>query len=271
MNTSHRFSRDQLLLLREKSCCCLKRPVRRRLFYYKLLVECRQRSVEFKQKGSCELPSESSSIPVRITRRPDSTPSFSLRINRGSCLRRIRFESAPRLPKYKFPTFLFSNVRSLFNKMDSVSRVLHQHNVNIGFFAETWLNDELPDACVAVDGYQILRKDRKGRSGGGLICYYDPCLIPSVLTEQEVNSIDVCDSECLPVLFCGLSLLVIACYHPFWNNPDQHESAIECMVDIIDYTVVHEDYPSYCAYCCCLLYTSPSPRDLSTSRMPSSA
>ena len=24
-------------------------------------------------------------------------------------------------------------------------------------------------------------------------------------------------------------------------------------------------------YCCCLLYTSPSPRDLSTSRMPSSA
>ena len=24
-------------------------------------------------------------------------------------------------------------------------------------------------------------------------------------------------------------------------------------------------------HCCCLLYTSPSPRDLSTSRMPSSA
>eukprot|EP00829_Urostomides_striatus_P004184 TRINITY_DN14513_c0_g1_i1.p2 TRINITY_DN14513_c0_g1~~TRINITY_DN14513_c0_g1_i1.p2 ORF type:complete len:139 (+),score=48.51 TRINITY_DN14513_c0_g1_i1:29-418(+) len=26
-----------------------------------------------------------------------------------------------------------------------------------------------------------------------------------------------------------------------------------------------------CRFCCCLLYTSPSPRDLSTSRMPSSA
>ena len=32
-----------------------------------------------------------------------------------------------------------------------------------------------------------------------------------------------------------------------------------------------DDVFLYCLYCGCLLYTSPSPRDLSTSRMPSSA
>ena len=34
------------------------------------------------------------------------------------------------------------------------------------------------------------------------------------------------------------------------------------------YNIVHGNAPHYM---CCLLYTSPSPRDLSTSRMPSSA
>ena len=34
---------------------------------------------------------------------------------------------------------------------------------------------------------------------------------------------------------------------------------------------IYEIDPSKCTECVCLLYTSPSPRDLSTSRMPSSA
>jgi len=106
------------------------------------------------------------------------------------------------------------------------------------------LNDELPDACVAIDGYGIVRKDRMERSGGGLICYHDPSLIPTVLTEQEVNSMGTCDTEFLPILFRELSLLVIVCYHPFWNNTVQHESAIECLVDIMDFTTANEDYPS---------------------------
>ena len=44
------------------------------------------------------------------------------------------------------------------------------------------------------------------------------------------------------------------------EDPKQIKQGVyECMVDGID------------PYDCCLLYTSPSPRDLSTSRMPSSA
>ena len=39
----------------------------------------------------------------------------------------------------------------------------------------------------------------------------------------------------------------------------------------IDYTFNEEDDPNRFYYRSCLLYTSPSPRDLSTSRMPSSA
>ena len=57
--------------------------------------------------------------------------------------------------------FFFSNVRSLFDKTDEVSIVLHQYRVDIGFFVETWLRKELPDESVAIEGYSLIRKDRQ--------------------------------------------------------------------------------------------------------------
>ena len=44
-------------------------------------------------------------------------------------------------------------------------------------------------------------------------------------------------------------------------------AALDSLCDMVVFGVV----PALCLYLCCLLYTSPSPRDLSTSRMPSSA
>ena len=33
-------------------------------------------------------------------------------------------------------------------------------------------------------------------------------------------------------------------YHPFWNNLEQHESAIDCIAEIKDYVAVHGSYES---------------------------
>ena len=46
---------------------------------------------------------------------------------------------------------------------------------------------------------------------------------------------------------------------------DLHENLQQAMNKFV------EDHPNWDQYRICLLYTSPSPRDLSTSRMPSSA
>ena len=72
----------------------------------------------------------------------------------------------------------------------------------------------------------------------------------------------------------------------FDDSQDSHEADPDEVLDdaavgsVVDVEVVHQAKKDQftkmpadgnCAYHACLLYTSPSPRDLSTSRMPSSA
>ena len=56
-------------------------------------------------------------------------------------------------------------VRSLF-KTDAISILLHKYHVDIGILVETWLKEELPYASVAIEGCNVIRKDRDGQSGG---------------------------------------------------------------------------------------------------------
>ena len=53
--------------------------------------------------------------------------------------------------------------------------------------------------------------------------------------------------------------------------PDMPNAAVEVCHEIEPYCAAHRLDLRVVASVCCLLYTSPSPRDLSTSRMPSSA
>ncbi len=231
MSFSRRYTRDQLIQLREKKKCHLKRPVRRRLFCCKILQHRKDKNTSHQE----------TMIPVRITKRKAGRVKADGRV---SHLKRIIFQNAPRPPKFKLPTFIFSNVRSLFNKTDLITLMMNQHGVDIGFFVETWLREDLPDASISIDGYNLMRKDRKGSFGGGLACYYNPRFAAKEITASEVCSMENCDSEFLPVFFSDLSLLAIICYHPFWNDNYQHEQAIECIVNIIDYAVLHETYKS---------------------------
>ena len=107
---------------------------------------------------------------------------------------------------------------------------------------ETWLRDDLPDASVAIDGYNLIRKDRKSGPGGGLACFFKPELMPEVLTESNITSLSECATEFLPIIFGHLSLLVIICYHPFWNNAAEHNAAIDCLLDILDYVAVSKSF-----------------------------
>ena len=54
-----------------------------------------------------------------------------------------------------------------------------------------------------------------------------------------------CGTEFLPLFFHKFSLLVIGCYHPFWNDIVEHEAAIECISCIIDYAAVNLPYESF--------------------------
>ena len=53
-----------------------------------------------------------------------------------------------------------------------------------------------------------------------------------------------CKTEILPILFREYSLLMLAVYRPFWNNTQEHESAIDCITEIVDFVNSNEVFTS---------------------------
>ena len=68
--------------------------------------------------------------------------------------------SAVECKRWKLPSFLLTNIRSLMNKMDDFEAVVHHNDRDIACVTETWLSDEVPSETVSMNGFHIFRKDR---------------------------------------------------------------------------------------------------------------
>ena len=73
-------------------------------------------------------------------------------------------------------TFLYSNIRGLLlksnrNKPAILSDLLKLHNGVGVSVTESWLEEEVLDAEIVIDGFDIFRSDRSQRSRGGVSCY----------------------------------------------------------------------------------------------------
>ena len=63
------------------------------------------------------------------------------------------------------------NCRSLYRTIDEL-RVVFQHNKPLAILlTETWLNESVSDPELTLNGYQLMRRDRKERRGGGCAVY----------------------------------------------------------------------------------------------------
>ena len=65
---------------------------------------------------------------------------------------------------------LYFNVRSLIPKIDNLRVICASQNPGFVCIVETWLNSEVDDSEICIQGYSIVRLDRS-RHGGGLIVY----------------------------------------------------------------------------------------------------
>jgi exonuclease III len=64
------------------------------------------------------------------------------------------------------------NIRSLLIKnIDQLKIYLSNHQYDIICINETWLDDKINTYGVSLDGYDLVRKDRK-RTGGGVAMYW---------------------------------------------------------------------------------------------------
>ena len=63
------------------------------------------------------------------------------------------------------------NVRGVTSKLDQIKDLLANYNFSILGLSETFLDDSKPSSFYHIDSYEIIRVDRIGRSGGGILCY----------------------------------------------------------------------------------------------------
>lgn len=83
------------------------------------------------------------------------------------------------------------NVRSLKsirnNTIDQVRSLLEGQSIDVFAVSETWLNSEVSDAEVSIDGYTLYRKDR-GSRGGGVAIYIKSSISHNLCVELTNDS-----------------------------------------------------------------------------------
>ena len=109
-------------------------------------------------------------IPVRISyRNRRHRPKQNMR--NASNLIRVRrciHVETNKVTKSRLPKLVLINARSLLPKVDELIANLSVNSVNLVAVTETWLNDDIEDNLVSIRGYNIFRRDRPHRRGGGV-------------------------------------------------------------------------------------------------------
>nr|VZI45236.1 unnamed protein product [Spirometra erinaceieuropaei] len=102
---------------------------------------------------------------------------------------------------------LFTNAQSLLSKLDELKLCLVELSPDVLAVTETWLSGTISDNEVALPGYQIYRRDREHRQGGGIVVYVNDGLAVSDNTTKFVCSTEAIwltikdtGSPCLDVL-----------------------------------------------------------------------
>lgn len=217
------YSKEDLLQLRGK-CDHVCRTVRRRLFYFRIYV--RHVPVIISKSRSC--------VAVR-NNSCNVSPKFLVNVPLNNI--KQNGNRRPKERRYPYPkNFILSNVRSILNKYDDVHQLFLSSRPDICVFTESWLEPAIPNEAVDVPGYNVLRRDRVERKGGGILCYLHFNLKYYLIDHHHITS--SCTSEFLVVYIKNFHLFLVCVYHPFWNNTVSDVAALSCIADLIDYGIV---------------------------------
>ena len=87
---------------------------------------------------------------------------------------------------------LLCNVRSLKSKVEELkvnTRFLHENREScLLVFTETWLQEDVPDSLVSLDGFSLVRSDRtnnSGKSKGGTCVYVNNKWCSQFITKES--------------------------------------------------------------------------------------
>ena len=83
--------------------------------------------------------------------------------------------------------FLSLNARSVMNKLDLLQATVLDLNPDVIGVTESWANENISDAELKLNGYELFRCDRKtGHRGGGILLYVKDILY--ILNPAEIHT-----------------------------------------------------------------------------------
>lgn len=88
----------------------------------------------------------------------------------------------------------FLNINRLYYKLDQLQALLYQNDSDFHIFClnETFLNETYMDYEVNIPGYNIFRRDRKGKQGGGVAVYVKssvPCVRRNNYEKDDIEAL----------------------------------------------------------------------------------
>ncbi len=106
-------------------------------------------------------------------------------------------------------TSLLINFRSLLNKKDTVNNLIHSlsltHNLDIIFGTETWLSDKVTNSELNLTDYDIYRRDRTERAGGGVFLCIKKSLNSTLIHKSKLTEsifVKINRPGKIPILLC---------------------------------------------------------------------
>ncbi|KAI4455891.1 hypothetical protein MML48_8g00001084 [Holotrichia oblita] len=76
--------------------------------------------------------------------------------------------------------------RKVLPKLADVQQVMNDFNVDVFCLTETWLTNAVDNSMVRIEGYNLYRRDRDGRCGGGVAIYARSCFKCFVIKSNPI-------------------------------------------------------------------------------------
>ncbi|XP_044041003.1 uncharacterized protein LOC122870707 [Siniperca chuatsi] len=120
--------------------------------------------------------------------------------------RRCRASAKLKARKWRYkpcvPSILMGNVNSLPNKSEELEALVKNQRAyrecSLMCFTETWLNNNIPDSCVDLPGFSMVRADRDARAsgknkGGGLVLFVNNrwCNPDHIIVKEKICCQDI--------------------------------------------------------------------------------
>ena len=144
-------------------------------------------------------------------------------IDHDLCICRLK----KKFKKHKGLKYIHINARSFFPKKDEIHWVINELNVDACLISETWLDTNVLDQDIVLDGYALIRNDRQNRKGGGVLIY-----VKNTIAFKE--RFDIITNECLEMIWLEITtqhgspnILLSCLYRPPNSNIDYFNHIID--------------------------------------------